>query len=667
MAYTKAFREAGLAVNINSNGSRSVGGNAAMDNTDDSDRRRGGNEGGRWQRGGRYNGRGNNRGRGRGRGYYRGGNKEYTPRSRIEEDDEGDIAMDNERYSRRGRGRSHPYGGSNNSRGGRDRSPTYKSNTSADSDIEWWKVVIPEGAKHSQDWLMKKLQSMSESPFEAVNIHKFKDNFVFFIKTQSEADNLKKVSNRITTKDGSKIFLSVRVSNNPPRGYDGGAKGGSNYQSNYQSKDNISLELETNPEKLDALKNFLGTRYDPVLIKLDLSNIYIDKILRQAGIEGKIYHMKLTNTIFKLINEICPQLKSLDLSSNRINALKILHQLPEMCPALEEINLSDNQLRFTNELSKLKPIKTLTKLQLKSNPLVDQFKGDNTAYYSEVREKVPQLKEIDSFTLPPEIKVDLDVECAIPPSKDNYSVNKDAMELIVKFLQNYIGIYDSSDVNNRQQLLPAYHNDATFSYCNNLSIVNKHGSEFADVKKSRNILRLKDRSVRSQLIKHKKLSVVATLTELPSTKHHFDSFLLDVPVVTPTCLCFIVHGVLLEGADEKPRAFTRSFVAVPESNAQFLIINDELMIRNLTESQLKNISSPPSSQPATQPPAAVSQASEITPDQETLVKKFALESKMNIKWSLDALLSNGWDYTQAALKFADLNGKGQIPSQAFVQ
>ncbi|XP_057312719.1 nuclear RNA export factor 1-like [Hydractinia symbiolongicarpus] len=664
-AFSRAIKEANFSVRVNTDGERSFGGNANINrdrNSGNSSNR--GDNGGRWQRGGynrggsSFRGRGRgNRGQGRGRGRGR-GHGSYHPRSRFDEDDEGDSMMDSERQG--GSNRYNPYGrGSANSRR-RDRSPENRVDD-VDGDSGWWKIVIPEGKKHSRDWLLARLKSICTEPFSPVNFHIFQDNAVFFVNEKSAADGLKAASNKITTKDGSKLFLSVRPSR-PPRNQ-GGSTGNNN------SGAPINTEVETSPEKLEVYKDCLAKRFDPEAVKLDLSNLFFDKVLRAGEVETKIWKPVVINTILEIIHQLCSTLKILDLSNNQIQRLSILENLSEKCPALEEINLSKNAIRFTGELAKLKSHKNIIKLWFSENPASEQYKNDVGEYQEEVRNHLPNLKELDGTVLPPSLKLAFDLDetaASLPKSLGNYPPNSEASSLVVVFLKNFFQIYDAADVNDRQQLLPAYHNDAVFSLCCNTGVPtseNNANSLKDYLKHNHDIENMNDRTNREQLVKHKKLTVVALLTELPQTKHNFNSFTLDIPFVTAECLMFVVKGTFLDGNGQVLRGFTRTFVAVPEKNSQLLLINDQLHVRAATEKQMKVQSV--GNVPVVAQTTSTVQNSSYTTEQEELVKKFSMESKMNLKWSLDALISNGWDFKQAAVKFGELKSQGKIPPEAF--
>lgn len=73
-----------------------------------------------------------------------------------------------------------------------------------------------------------------------------------------------------------------------------------------------------------------------------------------------------------------------------------------------------------------------------------------------------ELKFQDEKDLPPQIGFDVDVEEAskLPPAKASFFVNDAGIDIVRQFLQQYYMIYDSE---NRQPLLDAYHENATFS------------------------------------------------------------------------------------------------------------------------------------------------------------------------------------------------------------
>ena len=105
-------------------------------------------------------------------------------------------------------------------------------------------------------------------------------------------------------------------------------------------------------QEMEDLRMCLGRRYDPALNKLDLSKLFADPLLQ--GYSPKLAQMAYMNKTLELIFTLCPTLKILDLSNNRIVRLDNLVTLHEKCPELEELVLSNNHIRFTRDFEIVK-------------------------------------------------------------------------------------------------------------------------------------------------------------------------------------------------------------------------------------------------------------------------------------------------------------------------
>lgn len=236
----------------------------------------------------------------------------------------------------------------------------------------------------------------------------------------------------------------------------------------------------------------------------------------------------------------------------------------------------------------------------------------------------------------------------------------------------YFKIYDTD---NRQGLLEAYHDQAIFSMCvNTEALVKDRGGQRAPslgdyLKNSRNLKRVTDPERRSSFLKHSRLSVVAFLNELPSTKHDLSSFTIDVSLALPSCLSFAVRGLFLENS-KTWRSFTRVFLAVPAASGKALsIINDELHISHASTSQIQAAESAiaTNSTATLQVNSAVPGLSSATPQQQQMILQFAERSTMNLEWSYKCLSENNWNFEKAAMAFSSLKESGRIPPEAFVK
>lgn len=577
-------------------------------------------------------------------------------------------------------GRYNPYGGRGGGGSGsdrRDRSPTSNSG--------WWKVILPKMASQNNEWVLTQLKKACPVPFEEKNFHKAKESICFFLDDENAAKELRKLNNTITTRDG-KIGIITKPSDAPRerdsgRGGHGGDRGGrggdrgSSRGSNPSrgggpQKARNSGEIETSEEKLKILREFLSNRFIAEGIKLDLTNISGDKTLRNADIDTRIWQPKLMNTILKLVHGLCPTLKSLDISNNRLQRLDILASLSETCPNLEELNLSNNQIQYLDELSKISDCKSITKLWMNTNPAKENYENDDSGYVSAIRQRLVDIKELDGVVLPPPITFDLvDEKKSMPDSIPQFYCDPEATSVITSFLQGFFNVYDSINPNDREGLLDVYHKDAVFSIVSHSTVHTKDKPKGLNdyYSFSRNLISLKDVNKKVSLIKHKKLVLVALLTELPPTKHLLESFKLDVTLAIETLVMFTVHGVFLEGKEMTPRSFTRAFMAQP-SGGKLLIMNDQLFVRQATDTQINDpavasLQSATNGLTSTTSIPASNIGHGLTPQQQELLQRFSSESKMNLKYSLDCLNSSSWNFEVAAVNFTKL--KDSLPSDAF--
>ncbi|MBN3313938.1 NXF1 factor, partial [Atractosteus spatula] len=229
--------------------------------------------------------------------------------------------------------------------------------------------------------------------------------------------------------------------------------------------------------------------------------------------------------------------QALDLNSIRTDPDLLSHNI-------EVILNRKNCMQAVNKIIE-ENIPELVSLNLSNNRL---YKLDDMA---ELVGRVPTLKILN-----------------LSHNEGSYFGSDEVKCLILHFLQQYYSVYDTAD---RQPLLDAYHDGASFSISIPNSSQNPSRSSLGDyLKDSRNIKRLKDPTMRFRLLKHTRLNVVAFLNELPKTQHDINCFVVDVNTYTNTLLSFTVSGVFKEvdgKSRDSVRAFSRAFIAVPAGNA----------------------------------------------------------------------------------------------------
>ncbi|XP_053505622.1 nuclear RNA export factor 1 [Ictalurus furcatus] len=579
------------------------------------------------------------------------------PRSRFEDDD-GDIAMTDDLHDGGSQRRFAPYGRPQNRRngrrggkdargdGGNNRGRGNRGSGGGSADgvdggggrKNWFKMMIPHGKKYEKQWLLSSLQNICAVPFQAIQYHTEGNRVQFYIDDSSTAYALIKVSRKITDKDGYKIAVLMNPCQPP-------------------SLPQQDLKLED----LEHLKQCMSKRFDGSQQALDLNNIRVDPDLASLNIEVALSRKNSMQAVIKIIEDNIPELVCLNLSNNRLYKLDDLADLVAKVPNLKILNLSHNDIRSERELDKLKGLR-LVELSLQRNPLCDHFK-DQADYISAIRERFPRLLKLDGHDLPPPIGFDLEVAPAVlPPCKPSYFGSEELKGLITCFLQQYYTIYDSA---NRQLLLDAYHDGATFSLIVPFSTQNPSRSSLGEyMKDSRNIKRVKDSTTRFRLLKHTRLNVVAFLNELPKTQHDIASFNVDVNTYTSSLLSFTVSGVFKEvdgTSRDSYRAFSRVFIAVSPGNGSMCIVNDEMFVRNATTEEIRRAFVAPAPTPSSSPVPTLSAT------QQEMLSAFSQQSGMNLEWSQKCLQDNDWNFERAGQIFTDLKVQGKIPDIAFIK
>uniref|UniRef100_A0A674AE04 Nuclear RNA export factor 1b n=1 Tax=Salmo trutta TaxID=8032 RepID=A0A674AE04_SALTR len=537
----------------------------------------------------------NRKGRGPFRAHiYRGGQKGgggQGPRARFDDED-GDVAMtDSNSQDGSSQHRFNPYG---------------RPNRRGDDRFDRGRRGGGGGGHRGRDWLITALQNISSIPFTPVHYQVEGNRAQFYIDDSATANALLKVSRKITDKDGYKV--TVLMNPCPPPSF---------------------LQSELKPADLEHLKQCMAKRFDGSQQALDLNNIRIDPDLVSQNIDVTLNRKNSMHAVIKIIEENIPELVCLNISNNKLFRLDDLSELVNKAPNLKTLNLSHNELKTERELDRIKGLK-LVELWLERNPLCDYLK-DQASYISTVRERFPRLLKLDGHDLPPPIVFDVEVTpAALPPCKVIHTAN--CLSLVAVHVTTYYSVYDSGD---RQPLLDAYHDGATFSLSMFITMQNPSRCSLGDYHKdTRNLKKLKDPSTRFRLLKHTRLNVVAFLNELPKTHHDTASLNVDVNTFTSLTMSFSLSFTLVEGKSrDSVRAFSRVFITVPAGGTSLCIVNDELFVRNATTEEIRRAFVAPAPTPSSSPVPTLS-----APQQEML-SAFSLMSGMNLEWSQKSKLN----------------------------
>ncbi|MBW0558996.1 hypothetical protein O181_098711 [Austropuccinia psidii MF-1] len=204
-----------------------------------------------------------------------------------------------------------------------------------------------------------------------------------------------------------------------------------NFKCHRSSKNIINQNSIQNESAIDVLRKLIQSRWDPVTKLLDLSNLPQDKILKSAGILApgqKGAPIKTAGAIWKLCQEMYPNVRSISLADNNLKSLQpmSLNSLAITLPQIVNLSLAGNQLSSFTDLNSISPtinqtisnhqnsklgLNHLRELILSGNPLRVKAEKDGTIglqhYLIEACSRFPNLEILDGETIDPSIKSNL--------------------------------------------------------------------------------------------------------------------------------------------------------------------------------------------------------------------------------------------------------------------
>ncbi|XP_028128497.1 nuclear RNA export factor 1 isoform X1 [Diabrotica virgifera virgifera] len=513
----------------------------------------------------------------------------------------------------------------------------------------WYKVTLPHGDKYDKTFILKTLlDKLAPTPFWPISWQVYGTQVNFYVDDFKAAQKLNNLDRQIQLPNGFKLLIRVFA-------------GTPNVEMTDSLKEKIKLTM--------------AKRYNAPTKALDLTKFHADPDLQNYFCA--LFKPIVFLAVIEIIAENIPDLEALNLYDNKIQLLNFLKKLDKKIPNLKILHIGNNKIRDITELDAFQGLPVVD-LLLDGNPVCDKFK-DKPTYISEVRKRFPKCMKLDGVDLPPPISFDIAEEQPLPPCQQTFLCNGDGGSIVRQFLELYFVIYDSD---NRQSLLQAYHEKATFSMTmaypygyskdsKGVSWLNWYATD------NRNLLRVQDPDRRNKLLRQGQVAVVSFLQDMPHTKHDIHSFTVDLTVFTPQMLCLTVAGMFKElksGHKVPPlRYFFRTLVIVPAGSG-FCIANEELHISNATPDQAKDafkttVNVAPAPAPViTSPGPSIPQPA--VPDDATkqeMVKQMSAVSGMNLEWSLQCLEETQWDYQKAIMVFQNLNAQGVVPQAAFIK
>lgn len=278
---------------------------------------------------------------------------------------------------------------------------------------------------------------------------------------------------------------------------------------------------------------------------------------------------------------------------------------------------------------------------------------------------------------------------SVKPYSKLSTMDQSLFDIIVQFSQQYFTCFDKS----RDELLAAYHPNALYS----VSLILKSnatvkGAKFDDCffRDSRNLLFVEGAEKKFRMLRRGNFDIVAFIKKMPLTEHDSDSLKLDCGFFQSNMITFSISGVFREGKPENAirpfRNFQRTFICIPAANNKMVIVNEQFMISNLTETQANHYKEeiakmqmttdelPQQQQQQQQLQKEGSKISTSVPTFSTstneeqmkslMIEEFSRLSGLNKKWSQDVLEHSKWDMNAAQKNF--IEHKKNIPQDAYI-
>ncbi|XP_011701091.1 PREDICTED: nuclear RNA export factor 1-like [Wasmannia auropunctata] len=509
--------------------------------------------------------------------------------------------------------------------------------------FNWYKIEISDGRKYEKEFVINTLLNMV--PEVIPIMYKIMGNdAVFYVDDQKTAKALMNCNHKITMNDGSKLKVKIVESRFPACKIDDKLK--------------------------DRLKQAMVKRYVQETNALNLSKFHLDPELYTDYFYA-LFQPTMLTTVLDIVAQHIPNLEALNLEGNKLKNIESV--LAKKFSKLKILYIGENKIKDIDQLDAIKDLK-LDELKMAGNPVCNKYKSRQNDYVSDVRRRFPKLLRLDDVELPRPIVFDVVDEAAkMPPPQRMFVADGKAQEIASQFLHQYFTIFDTE---NRQPLLDAYDEHASFSMTINTAHNNKLNGY---IRENRNLFRVNDITRRQKLLKQGRLHVVSFVSEMPRTRHLFNTFTMDISLATQSMMFITITGYFqeLDNKDELIRYFNRTFIIVPESKG-YRIRNEQLHISQPSEELVKQLHqqfSQLNSQP-TQPEApalgsaevAKSIVSELSNDiKQQMTMALSQQTNMNLEWSLKCLQERQWNYDNALSAFQECHKRGEVPLEAFTK
>uniref|UniRef100_A0A060T4E9 mRNA export factor MEX67 n=1 Tax=Blastobotrys adeninivorans TaxID=409370 RepID=A0A060T4E9_BLAAD len=450
------------------------------------------------------------------------------------------------------------------------------------------------------------------------------------------------------------------------------------------------------PNTIEALTNFLKSRYNPQIQMLDLTNMKGDPSLNAIGVFATA---STSAKMFPALMTVASrqqglQVESVNLAQNNLQEVTGITTLAQTFPGLKNLSLADNNIARVSGLDSWRhKFRQLRELILTGNPITA-----TPTYKEDVMRLFPRLVMLDGVVVRDESQLD---KLALPVKvKHTFFENPDVQGMSTGFLSSYFDLFDRD----RSQLLQLYDDASVFSLSVNSSAprVIAPGSQgpqawSAYIPLSRNMQKVTTANARMNRLSVGGAQISRAFQRIPPTKHNLVSnpqqFCIDVwrtqgvRVPNDTGVVISIHGEYSEQTDRAtaPRSFDRTFIVIPGPQGSMIVASDMLTVRPWSGSdgwkESNNTPGPsaPASTTNTPPPGAPGapgaaaannamghvppELQGLNPDQLMMVQNLMAATRLNPRYARMCCEQANFNPAQAQALFDQ--SRANLPPDAF--
>lgn len=411
---------------------------------------------------------------------------------------------------------------------------------------------------------------------------------------------------------------------------------------------------------IEALTQFLKSRYQPEMKLLNLSSVKHDPSLSQLGFFASLASTsKFFTALMKVAGDINLDVQSIDLSANELSDLSSLSIMAHTFPKLKNLSLQNNNLNRIKSFETFKhKLNFLRELILVGNPVVNVNNPQDIENVKlELMKTFPRLIVLNGETLRYEQALINNLTFPFELQQPIFFQDQDIQQVATNFITNYINLWDS----NRQGLMVLYQAESQFSmqidsaHPHTLEVINdlRNGPSGTDfgyyLPLSRNLTKVSSIKSRLNRVGRGPEQIYKMFTQLPKTRHE----LVNKPLLySMECLrlpqlnaiMVTLHGSFEEVAAPdnlealnssiggpkgrmshhnrnkkvalSSKSFDRTLVVIPGPNGSMIVATDLLLVRpfskilawndptnktSVPSTAVPNVSTPPSHSATPQP------------------------------------------------------------------